>query len=216
MVFLAKDFFGGLGSLDFLREFFPEDIHPWEWVKVIAQALESLECGRDGIFVDPSSRIARTATLMGSVYVGPGTEVRPGACVRGFAIIGKNCVIGNGSEIKNSLICDDAQIAHFNYVGDSIVGNNSHMGAGAILSNLRFDEGEIIINGNGEKFSSGLRKFGAILGDGSQVGCNAVLQPGTIIGRHSIVRSGISFGGYLPPRCTVRHKMEWEICPPKG
>jgi NDP-sugar pyrophosphorylase family protein len=214
MEILAKDLFPALGSLEAFRSFFSADVPPWDWLTAIDAALESLKMdgGETDSFVHPSATISPQSTICGPVYIGAGTEVRPGAYVRGLAIIGKNCIIGNGCEIKHALVCDGAQIPHFNYVGDSILGPHSHLGAGAILANLRFDGGNVTLAVGGKRLETGRRKFGAAVGEGAQIGCNSVLRPGTVIGRNAIVYDGLSFGGLLPDGHCVRQKrMELEI-----
>jgi bifunctional N-acetylglucosamine-1-phosphate-uridyltransferase/glucosamine-1-phosphate-acetyltransferase GlmU-like protein len=213
---LPKQLFASLGSLEFLRPFFPNDILPWEWIGNIAKALDSLkipECTGDvsmrnhvasHVFIHPTATIGPFATILGPAHIGAHTEIRPGAFVRENCIVGERCVIGNGCEIKNVLAFDGTKIAHFNYVGDSILGNDSHLGAGAILSNLRFDELEVVFRLRKAKYPTHLRKFGAILGDNAQIGCNGVLQPGTILGRGAVVYPGVVFGGYLPPMSMER------------
>jgi NDP-sugar pyrophosphorylase family protein len=213
---LPGQLFASLGSLEFLRPFFPADIPPWAWLPNIAKALDALEIpestaeisprahitGR--VFIHPAAVIGPFATILGPAHIGAHTEIRPGAFIRENCIIGEHCVIGGGCEVKNVLALDGTRIAHFNYAGDSILGNESHLGAGAILSNLRFDGREVIFRHGNGKYPTHLRKIGAVLGDDAQVGCNGVLQPGTILGRGAIVHPGTVFGGYLPPASTAR------------
>ncbi|MDR2677205.1 MAG: UDP-N-acetylglucosamine diphosphorylase [Puniceicoccales bacterium] len=213
---LPQQLFASLGSLEFLRPFFPADVLPWEWVRNIAKALKALRIPESSVkvsshahiagrvFVHPTAVIGPFAAILGPTYIGAHTEIRPGAFVRGNCIIGEHCVVGNGCEIKNVLTFDGTKIAHFNYVGDSILGNGSHLGAGAILSNLRFDGQEVIFHHGKSKYPTHLRKIGAILGDAAQVGCNGVLQPGTILGCGAIVHPGVVFGGYSPAASVVR------------
>ncbi|MDR1438054.1 MAG: UDP-N-acetylglucosamine diphosphorylase [Puniceicoccales bacterium] len=213
MKILAKNLIPSLGSLEAFRPFFPGDIPPWDWLPAIAIALQSLKMdgGEMNSFVHPEANISPSATVGGPVYIGARTEVRAGVCIRGFAIIGENCVIGSGCEIKNALIGDRAQVPHLNYVGDSILGQESHLGAGAILANLRFDKKNIAVAAGGKRIETGRKKFGAAIGDGAQIGCNAVLRPGTVIGKNSIVYDGVSFGGYLPDGHIARLRQELEI-----
>lgn len=151
------------------------------------------------VYLHPSVRLPAYATIIGPAYIGAGTEIRPGAYIRGNVIVGKNCVLGNACEFKNALLMDGVQVPHFSYVGDSILGSKSHLGAGVILSNLRFDQQEVTVTAKAGKVSSGLTKLGAMLGEGAEVGCNSVLQPGTILGKRALVVPAIAYGGTLAP-----------------
>ena len=136
----------------------------------------------EGIFIGKNVKISKNATLIPPVVIGENTEIRPGAYIRGNVIIGKNCVIGNSTELKNCVLLNYVQVPHYNYVGDSVLGNHSHLGAGVICSNLKSDGKNVVIRGE-ENYETNLRKLGAILGDYVEVGCNSVLNPGTIIGK---------------------------------
>jgi NDP-sugar pyrophosphorylase family protein len=174
--------------------------------EIIARLLPSLSGFREiseGVFVSDSAKIWDNATVVGPCIIDEGAEIRPGAFIRGNAIIGKGAVIGNSTEIKNSIIFDKAQLPHYNYAGDSIIGYKAHMGAGAIASNLRLDKSEVVIKSAQGEFHTGLRKFGAILGDMAEIGCGCVLCPGTVIGR----------GTSVYPLCTVKGILpEYSIC----
>ena len=137
----------------------------------------------DGVYAHKSAKIAPTARIAPLCIIGANTEVRHGAFIRGSALIGDNCVVGNSTEIKNSILFDCVQSPHFNYIGDSILGYRAHTGAGVILSNLKSDKTSVSINLGGEKFYTGLKKLGSVLGDCTEVGCNSVLNPGTLTGR---------------------------------
>jgi NDP-sugar pyrophosphorylase family protein len=152
----------------------------------------------ENVFIGKGTTIEEGAMIKGPAWIGEGCELRKGCYIRENVIIGNGVVIGNSSEIKNALIFDEAQIPHFNYVGDSILGFRAHLGAGAILSNVRLDRGEVIVTAESQKIATGLKKFGAILGDRVEVGCNAVLSPGSIIGRDSIIYPNTSWRGILP------------------
>jgi NDP-sugar pyrophosphorylase family protein len=140
------------------------------------------------------------------VWIGANSEVRPGAYVRGNVIVGEGAVLGNSCEFKNCLLMDRVQVPHFSYVGDSILGNGSHLGAGVICSNLRLDQRQITVHAQGTLHRTGLRKFGAILGEQAEVGCNAVLQPGTVLGRRALVMPLTAFGGFLAPATIAYHR----------
>ena len=138
----------------------------------------------DGVYIADDAIIWNGATIIGPAIIGHKTEIRPGAFIRGCVVIGDGCVIGNSTEVKNSIIFDRAQLPHYNYVGDSILGYRAHLGAGVIISNLRLDKKTVRITKNGEKFDTGLRKMGALVGDFVEIGCNSVLCPGTVIGKN--------------------------------
>ena len=170
--------------------------YPWEILAHIKEFI--LEIGKKldtGCFVERSAGvwIAKSAKISESAYIGAptiideGAEVRHCAFIRGGVIIGKGCVVGNSTEMKNSIIFDGVQVPHYNYVGDSILGYKSHLGAGAITSNVKSDKSSVSVILNGEKFDTGLKKLGAMIGDMVEVGCNSVLCPGTIIGRDATV-----------------------------
>lgn len=144
---------------------------------------EEYEKRGEGVFISRSARIERSAEILSPCIIGGGTRIRHGAFIREACIIGKDCVIGNSCEIKNSIIFDRCQIPHFNYVGDSILGYSAHLGAGAIISNLRSDKGEIKIRSNEGIIDTSLRKMGAMVGDFCEIGCNAVLCPGAVLER---------------------------------
>jgi NDP-sugar pyrophosphorylase family protein len=164
-----------------------------------------------------------------NVSIGEGTVVEDGAMIKGPAIIGKNCqirhnaylrenvivgddcVVGNSCELKNALLFNHCQVPHFNYVGDSILGHQAHLGAGVVLSNFKAFKGNIIVEVDGKSFDTGLRKFGALLGDGCDIGCNAVLNPGSIIGRNAVVYPCTNWRGILPANKIAKNKGEIEI-----
>lgn len=152
------------------------------------------------VFAARDAKISETATLIGPAIIGRGTEIRPGAYIRGAVIIGDGAVVGNSTEIKNAIIFDEAQLPHYNYVGDSIIGYKAHLGAGAILSNFRLDRKSVRIKDAGEAIDTGLRKMGALLGDFTEVGCNSVICPGSIVGRGCVIYPLSRFTGILPEK----------------
>lgn len=152
------------------------------------------------VWVHKTARVAPSALIAGPTVIGAGTEVRHCAFIRGSALVGEGCVVGNSTEIKNAVIFDGVQIPHYNYVGDSILGFRSHMGAGVVASNFRSDKGNVNVHDGDETIVTGLRKLGTILGDGSDVGCNSVLCPGSVVGRDCIVYPLSRVRGYLPER----------------
>lgn len=158
----------------------------------------------DQVYIGPGTRIDPGAVILGPAWIGSGCHIRPGAYVRENVIIGNDCVVGNSCEFKNSLLFNKAQVPHFSYVGDSILGVGSHLGAGVICSNLKLQGDQIVLLHEGKKYPTGLRKFGAILGDHAEVGCNAVLNPGSILGRESLVYPGVQWRGILPPNSVAK------------
>jgi len=223
----AADFFDLPPSLAPFAAHFPADLPPWEWLKRIGPALAALPAPEpvalppgvrvEGqVWLHPTVKLPAYATLIGPAWIGAGTEIRPGAFVRGNVIVGENCVLGNACEFKNSLLLDGVQVPHFSYVGDSILGNRSHLGAGVICSNLRLDQQPISVHAEGQVFPTGLRKFGAILGDAAEVGCNSVLQPGTILGRRSLVFPLTPFGGVLAAQTVAGTRAEIRRVPRHG
>lgn len=162
----------------------------------------------DNIWIHKSVTIAPTATLNGPLIIDEGTEVRPGAFIRGKAIVGKNCVVGNSTELKNVVLFNTVQVPHYNYVGDSILGTHSHMGAGSITSNVKSDKTLVVVKDGDERIETGLKKFGAMLGDYVEVGCNSVLNPGTMIGRHTNVYPLSCVRGVIPENNIFKNKDE--------
>ena len=212
----ATDFFALPTSLALFARHFRPDVPPWEWLKQIANALSSVTeipapvnpppgVRIEGkVWLHPTVKLPAYATLIGPAWIGPNTEIRPGAFIRGNVIVGEECVLGNACEFKNCVLMDCVQVPHFSYVGDSILGNRAHLGAGVILSNLRLDQRPIVVRTPEATFETGLRKFGAILGDHAEVGCNAVLNPGSVLGQRALVTPTLSFSGYLPA-ATIAH-----------
>ncbi len=170
--------------------------YPWEaLIRIKSQILnlcktldktEYNEIG-ENVFVHKTAVVAPTAYIGEPCIIGANSEVRHCAFIRESALIGENCVVGNSVEIKNAILFDNVQVPHFNYVGDSILGYKSHMGAGSITSNVKSDQTEVVVKNGDEKFKTELKKFGAILGDNVEIGCNSVLNPGTVIGNNTNV-----------------------------
>jgi NDP-sugar pyrophosphorylase family protein len=221
----ASDFFALPESLAAFRAFFAPDAAPWEWLGQIGPALAShafdakpprVPAGvhlEGPVHLGAGVTLPSHATLIGPAWIGAGTQIRPGAFIRGNVIVGEGCVLGNSCEFKNCLLMDGVQAAHFNYVGDSLLGNRAHLGAGAICSNLRLDQKRVLIHLAGGAVDTGLKKFGAVLGDGAEVGCNAVLNPGTLLGPRSLVMPSIVFGGVLAPATIARVRQQVTFVP---
>ncbi len=206
------------------RMLFENTTHVWEALGKIASYLQfSLKPGVQGelvgkpyigpdVFVGEGTIIEHGAMIKGPAWIGANCHVRNGCYVRENVIVGDGAVLGNSCEFKNCVLFDGAQVPHFNYVGDSILGYKSHLGAGAILSNVKLDHGEIVIESlTGERVSSGLRKFGAVLGDGAEIGCNAVLNPGSIIGRRSVVYPGAQWRGVLAANSIAKFRQSFSV-----
>ena len=176
---------------DYLARF----TYPWEALAGISDLILSLgpalgadyESPAPDVWVHKTAKVAPTAYLGGPCIIGPDTEVRHGAFIRGSALVGAGCVVGNSVELKNVILFDGVQTPHYNYVGDSILGYKSHMGAGSITSNVKSDKLPVVVRCGQERMDTGRKKVGAMLGDFVEVGCNSVLNPGTVIGRHSII-----------------------------
>ncbi len=180
---IAKDIFEGL-------------TYPWEVLPKISDFIvklgETLDTGLyekrgENIWVAKSAKVAPTAFLNGPLIIDEGAEIRHCAFIRGNAIVGKKCVVGNSTELKNVILFNSVQVPHYNYVGDSILGYKSHMGAGSITSNVKSDKTLVVVKDRKDEVKTGLKKFGAMLGDYVEVGCNSVLNPGSVIGSHTNV-----------------------------
>ena len=179
--------------------------------KIIENPPKGLTTYKEGILIGQDVNIEDGVTILPPTVICDGAIIRQGAYIRGGVFIGERAVVGHSTEVKNSILMDGAQAPHFNYVGDSILGNSAHIGAGVILSNLKADKSTVIIRGE-TSLSTGMRKLGAILGDGAEVGCNAVLNPGSVIGKGSTVYPLVSWRGILPENsiakspCTIIKK----------
>ena len=180
--------------------------YPWQALSGIKELILTLgpTLGEDyrevspQVWVHKTAKVAPTAFLGSPCIIGPGTEVRHCAFVRGSALVGENCVVGNSVELKNVILFDNVQVPHYNYVGDSILGYKSHMGAGSLTSNVKSDKTLVVVKDGADQFPTGLKKFGAMLGDFVEVGCNSVLNPGTVIGRHTNIYPTSCVRGVIP------------------
>ncbi len=181
--------------------------YPWEALPEIGSFITRLGASLPeneyeqrwaNVWIHKSARIYPNNYIGGPCIIGPNTEVRPGAFIRGNALVGADCVVGNSTELKNVILFDHVQVPHYNYVGDSILGYCSHMGAGAVTSNVKQDKTLVTVYDGNEKVVTGLKKFGAMLGDHVEVGCNSVLNPGTVVGRGSHVYPLSMVRGLVP------------------
>ena len=188
------------------KEYLSQFTYPWEALKGIKQLIVELgsALGDDyrevspQVWVHHTAEVAPTAYLGAPCIIGPETEVRHCAFIRGSALVGAGCVVGNSAELKNVILFDGVQTPHYNYVGDSILGYKAHMGAGSITSNVKGDKSLVTVRMGDEKIETGLKKMGAMLGDRAEIGCNSVLNPGTVIGRDAQVYPLSSVRGTLP------------------
>lgn len=158
------------------------------------------------VWVANDATVYKTAYLHGPCIIGHETEVRPSAFVRGSALVGNNCVVGNSTELKNVILFDNVQVPHYNYVGDSILGYKAHMGAGSITSNVKSDKALVLVKSGDEVIETGRKKVGAMLGDRVEVGCNSVLNPGTVLGRDVSVYPTSCVRGVIPEGCIYKDK----------
>lgn len=196
---------------EYLKPYFDETEYPWEILpkikeicrKILEKGLEGYTILEEGILIGRNVKIAKTATINPPAIIGHNTEIRPGAYIRGNVIVGEKCVIGNSSEFKNCILLDCVQNPHYNYVGDSILGYKAHTGAGTICSNLKSDGTNVVIHGD-KDYETGLRKIGGIVGDYGDIGCNSVLFPGTIIGKHTQVYPLTRCRGAYPENSIVK------------
>lgn len=188
------------------KELFEQTTYPWEVLALIGDFIlktgptlskEEFDQIGDDVWIAKSATVARTAEINGPAIIGAGTEVRPGAFIRGNALIGENCVVGNSTEIKNDILFNHVQVPHYNYVGDSILGYKSHMGAGSITSNVKSDKTNVVIKRGNEKIETGRKKIGAILGDHVEVGCGTILNPGSIVGANTNIYPLSMVRGYI-------------------
>ena len=188
------------------KSYLSQFTYPWEALKGIKDFIVQLGSTLGDeyrevspqVWVHETATVAPTAFLGAPCIIGAGTEVRHCAFIRGSALVGENCVVGNSVELKNVILFDNVQTPHYNYVGDSILGYKSHMGAGSVTSNVKSDKTLVVVKDGKEQIPTGLKKFGAMLGDYVEVGCNSVLNPGTVVGRHTNIYPTSCVRGVVP------------------
>lgn len=205
------------------RMLFDQSVNAWDALKQIPSYLQfrlkPQILGRlvgkpfisGAVFVGKGTVVEQGAMIKGPAWIGEGCEIRNGAYIRENVIIGSGCVIGNSCELKNCIVFDEAQIPHFNYIGDSILGYKAHVGAGVVLSNVKLDHAEIVISTKHGLLPTGLKKFGAVLGDRVEVGCNSVLNPGSIVGRDTVIYPGTIWRGVAPAESVVKTEFSTEV-----
>jgi UDP-N-acetylglucosamine diphosphorylase / glucose-1-phosphate thymidylyltransferase / UDP-N-acetylgalactosamine diphosphorylase / glucosamine-1-phosphate N-acetyltransferase / galactosamine-1-phosphate N-acetyltransferase len=203
------------------RTIFDNSAQVWDVLKQIGSylqfrlkpAIHGRVLGRpfisDHVYIGQGTVIENGVTIKGPAWIGNNCEIRSGCYIRENVIVGDDVVLGNSCEFKNCIVFNDAQIPHFSYVGDSVLGYQAHLGAGVILSNIRLDRKQISVRGESDLIPTGLRKFGAIIGDRAEIGCNAVINPGSIIGRNSLIYPLTHFGGVLPENTILKMRQEF-------
>lgn len=198
---------------DYLAQF----TYPWEalkgigeWIRAIGPTLdpERFEKAGEDIWIAKSAQVAPTACINGPLIIDEEAQIRHCAFIRGSAVVGRGAVVGNSTELKNVILFNSVQVPHYNYVGDSILGYKSHMGAGSITSNVKSDKTPVAVRSGEEKIETGLKKMGAMLGDYVEVGCNSVLNPGTVVGRNSQIYPLSSVRGVVLAHSIYKHKHE--------
>jgi NDP-sugar pyrophosphorylase family protein len=201
---IAKDIFNGV-------------TYPWEVLPKISNFILELgatlsedeyEKRGEKVWVAKSAKVAPTAFINGPAIIGKDAEVRHCAFIRGNAIVGEGAVVGNSTELKNVILFNKVQVPHYNYVGDSVLGYKSHMGAGSITSNVKSDKKLVVVKAGEEKIETGMKKFGAMLGDEVEVGCGSVLNPGTVVGNHSNIYPLSSVRGFVPANSIYKKQGE--------
>ena len=201
---IAKDIFEGV-------------TYPWEVLPKISNFILELgatlsedeyEKRGENVWVAKSAKVAPTAFINGPAIIGKDAEVRHCAFIRGNAIVGEGAVVGNSTELKNVILFNKVQVPHYNYVGDSVLGYKSHMGAGSITSNVKSDKKLVVVKAGEEKIETGMKKFGAMLGDEVEVGCGSVLNPGTVVGNHSNIYPLSSVRGFVPANSIYKKQGE--------
>ena len=199
------------------KELLESRTYPWEVLPLISEFIvklgstlseEEYEKRGENVWIAKSAKVAPTAYINGPAIIGKDAEVRHCAFIRGNALVGEGAVVGNSTELKNVILFNKVQVPHYNYVGDSILGYKSHMGAGSITSNVKSDKKLVVVKGASGNIETGLKKFGAMLGDEVEVGCGSVLNPGTVIGSHSNIYPLSSVRGVVPAKSIYKNKNE--------
>jgi UDP-N-acetylglucosamine diphosphorylase / glucose-1-phosphate thymidylyltransferase / UDP-N-acetylgalactosamine diphosphorylase / glucosamine-1-phosphate N-acetyltransferase / galactosamine-1-phosphate N-acetyltransferase len=193
-------------ALGRIKAYVAANVHPG-----LRNRCEGVAFVGERVFIGEGTVVEDGAMIKGPAIIGRNCQIRHNAYIRENVIVGDNCVVGNSTEMKNALLFNGAVAPHFNYVGDSILGCKAHLGAGVVLSNVKSMPGNVTVELDGKPFDTGLRKFGALLADGAEIGCNAVLNPGSIIGRGAIVYPCTNWRGFLPANSIVKNKAEQQV-----
>ena len=193
-------------ALKKIQDYLETNLHPG-----LHNLCEGVAFVGERVFIGEGTILEDGVMIKGPAIIGRDCQIRHNAYIREQVIIGDNCVVGNSCEVKNSFLFNEAVAPHFNYIGDSILGYHSHLGAGVKISNVKLLPANVTVDLNGRPFDTGLRKFGALLGDHTDIGCNAVLNPGTVIGRGSVVYPNINWRGILPANMIVKNQAAQEV-----
>ena len=211
-----SELYGDL-SKTLAKELLESKTYPWEVLPCISQFIvklgntlseEEYDKKGENVWIAKSAKVAPTAYINGPAIIGKNAEVRHCASIRGNALVGEGAVVGNSTELKNVILFDKVQVPHYNYVGDSILGYKSHMGAGSITSNVKSDKKLVVVKGKEVRIETGLKKFGAMLGDEVEVGCGSVLNPGTVVGSHTNIYPLSSVRGVVPSHSIYKNQNE--------
>ena len=211
-----SELYGDL-SKTLAKELLESKTYPWEVLPCISQFIvklgntlseEEYDKKGENVWIAKSAKVAPTAYINGPAIIGKNAEVRHCAFIRGNALVGEGAVVGNSTELKNVILFDKVQVPHYNYVGDSILGYKSHMGAGSITSNVKSDKKLVVVKGKEVRIETGLKKFGAMLGDEVEVGCGSVLNPGTVVGSHTNIYPLSSVRGVIPSHSIYKNQNE--------
>lgn len=199
------------------KELLESVTYPWEALPKISDFIielgnqldkEKYDKKEDNIWIAKTAKVAPTAYIAGPAIIGENAEIRHCAFIRGKVIVGENVVVGNSTELKNAILFNNVQVPHYNYVGDSILGYKAHMGAGSILSNVKSDKKLVVVKNGKEQIETGIKKFGGMLGDGVEVGCGSVLNPGTVVGKNSNIYPLSMVRGVIPENSIYKNKNE--------
>ena len=193
-------------ALPHIKDYLAETLKPAILATVSPQAIVG-----ENVSIGEGTIVAAGACIEGPAIIGSNCQIRHNAYIRAHVIVGDNCVVGNACELKNALLFNDCQVPHFNYVGDSILGRHAHLGAGVVLSNFKSLPGNVTVQHGEDKIDTGLRKFGALIGDHTEIGCNSVLNPGSIIGRRSVIYPNTNWRGVLAAVHIVKNTAPQEV-----
>jgi len=193
-------------ALPHIKDYLTETLKPAILATVSPQAIVG-----ENISIGEGTIVAAGACIEGPAIIGRNCQIRHNAYIRAEVIVGDNCVVGNACELKNAVLFNDCQVPHFNYVGDSVLGHHAHLGAGVVLSNFKSLPGNVTVQHGDDKIDTGLRKFGALIGDHTEIGCNSVLNPGSIVGRGSVIYPNINWRGVLAAEHIVKNAAQREV-----